>query len=296
MSPAVAAGAGERTAADLLHAAQARLAETGVATPRRDARLLLAAAMAVGETALLIDPDRPVTADAANRFESFVDRRAARMPVSRILGEREFWSLAFAIGPGVLDPRPDSETLVEAALAHVDAAPAGRRGAWRALDLGTGSGCLLLALLSELPNATGLGLERDPDAAALARANAACHGLDDRAEIRAEGWAGLSDGRFDLIVANPPYVPTAEIARLTPEVAEHDPVGALDGGPDGLDAYRDLAPRLAGWLAPGGQAFLEVGRDQGGDVQALLRTAGLRIPAGVCDLAGTLRCVRAAGK
>lgn len=287
---------GKRTADDLLQAAQGRLAEVGVATPRRDARLLLAVAMGIDETALLTDPDLAVSAEAAARFQGFVDRRQARMPVSRILGEREFWSLAFRIGPGVLDPRPDSETLVEAALAHVDAAPAGRGGAWQVLDLGTGSGCLLLALLWELPNATGLGLERDPDAAALARANAARQGLQDRAEVRAADWDTLEGERFDLILANPPYVPTAEIAGLDPEVAQHDPMGALDGGPDGLDAYRALVPKLAGWLAPGGHAFLEAGRGHAADVQALLRAAGLRTPAGVCDLAGTLRCVRAAAE
>ena len=287
---------GKRTADDLLQAARSRLSAAGVATPRRDARLLLAAAMGIDETALLTEPAHPVSADAAARFDEFVDRRRARMPVSRILGEREFWSLSFQIGPGVLDPRPDSETLVEAALAHVDAAPAGRSGAWRVLDLGTGSGCLLLALLSELPNATGLGLERDSEAAALARANAARHGLRDRAEIRTEGWDTFAGSRFDLILANPPYVPTAEIARLDSEVAQHDPAGALDGGPDGLDAYRALAPKLSRWLAPGGQAFLEAGRGHAPDVQALLRAAGLRTPAGVCDLAGTLRCVRAAAE
>jgi release factor glutamine methyltransferase len=294
VSPGGSADADDRTATGLLRAAAERLADAGVETPRRDARALLVAAMDVEETALLTDPDLPVGAAAAERFGDFVARREARMPVSRILGEREFWSLAFRIGPGVLDPRPDSETLVEAALAHVDAHAAGRSGAWRVLDLGTGSGCLLLALLSDLPRATGLGLERDPDAAALARANAARHGLDARAEIRAADWYTLEGDCFDLILANPPYVPTAEIAGLDDEVARHDPLGALDGGPDGLDAYRALAPKLPGWLAPGGQAFLEVGHDQGPAVQALLRAAGLRTPAGVCDLAGTLRCVRAA--
>ncbi len=295
MSRAGAAEAGEASAAALLRAAAARLAEAGVDGPRRDARALLAAALGLDEAALLSDPDLRVPADAADRFQSFVDRRAARMPVARILGQRAFWSLDFAIGPGVLDPRPDSETLVEAALAQVGAMAAGRSRAWRVLDLGTGSGCLLLALLSELPRATGLGLERDPDAAALARANAARHGLADRAEIRQAAWADLGDADFDLIVANPPYVPSQQIARLAPEVARYDPTSALDGGPDGLDAYRELAPRLAGWLAPRGQAFLEVGHDQGAQVQALLRGAGLRTPTGVCDLAGALRCVRAAG-
>ncbi|MBK1670490.1 protein-(glutamine-N5) methyltransferase, release factor-specific [Rhodovibrio sodomensis] len=280
----------------MLRAAAERLATAGVDAPRRDARALLAAAAGHDEAALLASPELGIARDAAERFRSFVDRRAARMPVARILGAREFWSLNLAIGPAVLDPRPDSETLVEAALAHVDASPAGRAGGWRVLDLGTGSGCLLLALLSELPRATGVGLERDADAAALARANAARHGLDARAAIRRDGWAELDAGaRFDLIVANPPYIPTDEIAQLGPEVARYDPAGALDGGPDGLDAYRDLVPRLAGWLAPGGQAFLEVGHDQGRAVQDLLRAAGLRLPAGVCDLAGTLRCVRAAG-
>jgi release factor glutamine methyltransferase len=289
------AGVETSTADTLLRAAGARLAAAGVEAPRRDARLLLAAAMQLDEAALLTDPARPVPSRSAARFEASVTRRVARMPVSRILGEREFWSLSFRIGPAVLDPRPDSETLVDAALAHIDATAAGRAGAWRVLDLGTGSGCLLLALLSELPNATGLGLERQPGAVALARANAARLGLDSRAEIRGDCWTTLSGARFDLIVANPPYVPTAEIARLAPEVARYDPPGALDGGPDGLDAYRDLVPRLPGWLAPRGQAFLEVGHDQARRVQALAQAAGLRTPAGVCDLAGTLRCVRAAG-
>jgi release factor glutamine methyltransferase len=282
------------TAEQLLRAAAARLTEGGVETPRRDARALLAAAMQLDDAALLADPDRPVAAAAASRFDDYVAKRAARMPVSRILGRREFWSLELEIGRNVLDPRPDSETLVDAALAHVDASDAGRGAAWRVLDLGTGSGCLLLALLSELPAGTGLGLERDPGAAAIARANAERHGLGTRAEIREASWQALAGPRFDLIVANPPYVPSGEIPGLAPEVARHDPAGALDGGADGLAAYRDLAPRLAGWLAPEGQAFLEVGHDQGRAVQALLQAEGLRTPAGVCDLAGALRCVRAA--
>jgi release factor glutamine methyltransferase len=294
VSVAVTARRLDTPATALLQAAAARLAEAGVEAPRRDARALLAAAMRLDETALLADPDRAVDEASADRFQGFVDRRAARMPVSRILGKREFWSLDLAIGSGVLDPRPDSETLVESALAHVDADPAGRDGAWRVLDLGTGSGCLLLALLSELANATGLGLERDPGAAAIARTNAERHGLAARAKIWEASWQEPTGARFDLIVANPPYVPRGEIPGLAPEVSRYDPAGALDGGPDGLDAYRDLAPRLAGWLAPGGQAFLEVGYDQAGPVQGLLRAAGLRTPAGVCDLAGTLRCVRAA--
>ncbi|WP_338112200.1 peptide chain release factor N(5)-glutamine methyltransferase [Rhodovibrio salinarum] len=289
VDPAAAVSAGA-----LLDIAQLRLAAAGVDAPRRDARLLLAAAMEVEEAALLADPGRCVAVEAAQRFADYLEQRVTRRPVSRILGVREFWSLTFEIGPGVLDPRPDTETLVEAALAHVDASGHGREAAWRVLDLGTGSGCLLLALLSELPNATGLGLERDPEAAAIARANAARHGLDTRAQVRAEAWEEVEGAQVDLIVSNPPYVRRGEIQDLAPEVTRYDPWSALDGGPDGLDAYRDLVPRLAGWLAPGGQVFLEVGHDQGGEVQALLQGAGLRTPAGVCDLAGNLRCVRAA--
>jgi release factor glutamine methyltransferase len=281
------------TVAGALDAAARRLAAAGVDGPRRDARALLAAAMGLGESALLADPDRPLGPGAAAAFERDVARREARAPVSRILGVREFWSLDLAISPAVLDPRPETETLVDAALAQVDAAPAGRAGAWRVLDLGTGSGCLLLAVLSELPNARGLGLERDADAAALARANARRHALDGRAEVRAGDWSDLAGGAFDLVLANPPYVPSGEIDRLAPEVRDHDPKGALDGGPDGLDAYRALGTRLAGWLAPGGLACLEVGAGQAPAVQGLLRAAGLRTPAGVCDLAGELRCVRA---
>jgi release factor glutamine methyltransferase len=210
--------------------------------------------------------------------------------VSRILGRRGFWSLELAIGPAVLDPRPDSETLVQAVLDRCR----DRTAALRILDLGTGSGCLLLALLSELPNAGGVGLERAGDAAALARANTERCGLADRAEIRTEDWRlWTADARFDVVVCNPPYIATAQIDALAPEVARFDPRGALDGGADGLDAYRALAPRTAALLAPDGLAVFEVGAGQADAVAALLRAAGLRTYPPLCDLAGTPRCVPA---
>lgn len=284
------APAAEATAAQALEAAAQRLAAAGVAGPRRDARLLLAHALEVPDARLLAEPETAVNAGAAARFEALLARRAAREPVSRILGRRDFWSLDLAVTPAVLDPRPETETLVEAMLARI----ADRTAPLRVLDLGTGSGCLLLALLSELPNARGLGLERDPEAAAVARANAARHGLQDRAEVRQDDWSARGpEARFDVVVANPPYVATGEIDRLAPEVAGYDPRGALDGGADGLAAYRDLAPRLPGWLAAHGLAALEVGRGQADEVQDLLQRSGLHTPIGVCDLAGDLRCVLA---
>jgi len=278
-----------KTVQDALDAAAGRLAAAGVEAPRREAQLLMAHARACTLARVLADAEDPLDADGAAAFDAAVRQRAARKPLSRIVGSREFWSLEFRLGPAVLDPRPDSETLVRAVLDRV----ADRGAPLRLLDLGTGSGCLLLALLQELPNAGGLGLDRDPAAAEAARANAAALGLAGRAEIRCADWADGLDGRFDVVVCNPPYVATHEIDTLAPEVARYDPRGALDGGLDGLDAYRALAPRLDGWLAADGLAALEVGQGQAEAVAALLRAAGLRSPASVCDLAGVPRCVLA---
>ncbi len=282
--------AGPATVGRLLDAASSRLAAAGVAEPRRDARLLLAAALESSAATLLARDDLVVDAGVAARFDGHVARRAEREPVSRILARREFWSLPFRLTPAMLDPRPDSEALIEAALALVP----DRAAPLRLLDLGTGSGCLLLALLSELPRATGLGIDRDPDAVAGAAANARALDLASRAAFRPGDWgAGLAE-RFDLVVANPPYIPDGEIATLAPEVARYEPRGALAGGADGLDAYRVLAGQLGDLLAAEGHAVLELGRGQDAAVAALLRAAGLEIRGFRHDLGGVVRCVVAA--
>jgi release factor glutamine methyltransferase len=206
---------------------------------------------------------------------------------SRLLGAAEVWGLPFRLSPGTLVPRPDTETLVAAALALVPdrAAPV------RILDLGTGSGCILVALLHELPAATGLGIDRHLSAAAAARNNARANGVADRALFALSDWDEAVEGRFDLVVSNPPYIPRADIAGLDPEVAHHDPGAALDGGPDGLDSLKVVLRAAARLLAPGGHALAEFGHDQADAVSALAREAGLNPVEILRDMAGHRRAV-----
>ena len=287
-----------------------RLTAAGIGNPRLEARLLLAAALAVEPVAVFGYPERLVTADEDNRITDSIRRRLNHEPLAHILGRREFWSLPFRVSPATLIPRPDSETLVQAALDWVrdmdcrvepgndepknvmpGLDPGIHGPAIRLLDLGTGSGCLLLAVLSELPEATGLGIDASPKALEVARLNAADLGLADRADFRQGNWAEGLEGPFDLILSNPPYIPTGDIPGLMPEVRDFEPASALDGGPDGLDAYRCLLPEFVRLLAPGGAAFLEVGQGQAPAVAALGRAAGLALLGLYPDLAGIERCV-----
>lgn len=271
------------TARDALRHGAARLAAAGVDSPRLDARLLLAHAAGLTQNALLREPDRIIDPAA---YEALLDRRAAREPVALILGWQEFWSLPFLVSGSTLVPRGDSETLIEAAL---HALP--RNAVGSVLDLGTGTGCLLLAALTEYPLAWGVGVDRNPAAAALARRNAAALGLGARAAFLCGNWANALRGRFDVVLSNPPYVRADEMAGLMPEVARFEPSGALLGGKDGLDAYRVILSALPGLLTPGGLAVLELGAGQAEPVTALARAAGLR-PAGIRpDLAGTPRAL-----
>lgn len=279
------------TIGDALKLGAARLASAGIAEPRREARLILALALRLEPAIILGYPERIVEADEIGRFLPLLERRAAREPFSRIAGRRQFWSLDLAISPDTLDPRPDSETLVETTLALLP----DRAAPLRVLDLGTGSGALLLALLSELPNAMGVGVDLLPSAAATGRRNAASLGLQGRALFLAGSWAdAISSGWADVIVANPPYIPTAEIEALAPEVARYDPHLALDGGPDGLSVYRALAGDMHRLLGPGGVVTLEIGAGQAVSVTELLVKAGLVLRAVGRDLAGIDRCVVAA--
>jgi release factor glutamine methyltransferase len=216
-----------------------------------------------------------------------VERRLAGEPVSRIVGIREFYGRPFHIDASTLDPRPDTETLIEAALSLVD-----REKPVKLLDLGTGSGCILVTLLAELPRATGIGVDRSLAALSIARANAEALGVAGRARFVAGDWLGSVEDTFDLVVVNPPYLSAAEMAELSPEVGAHDPEEALDGGPDGLSAYRSIAPCLGAVLRPRGIALFEIGHTQAEAVSRLLAEAGLRLEGGPWrDLAGRPRVV-----
>ncbi len=267
--------------------AAALLAAAGIEEPRLEARLLLAEAGRWPPEALLSRRAERLPDETRRRAEAMRERRRRREPAAHILGRREFWGLEFEVTPDVLDPRPDSETVIEAALSRIG----NRSASLRVLDLGTGTGCLLLAALSELPNARGLGVDLSVAAIEVAASNAERLGLCRRARFVAGDWGqGLSKG-FDVILCNPPYVPAGEIAGLQPEVALWEPALALSGGEDGLDAYRKLAPEVARLLLPAGFAAVEIGRDQGAAVGAIGERWGLSASRCVKDLGGRDRCL-----
>ena len=255
-----------QSARDLLHMAAARLTQAGVESARLDARILLAQAMGISREELIAGTRQP-TQEQEQIFRTLIARRSAREPLAYITGTKEFWSLDFKVGPGVLVPRPETETLIEAALAAFP----DRRAPLSIADLGTGSGALLLAALGEYPKARGVGFERSPAALAYARANLQAQGFAERGEIVAADWNDVREQRFDLIFSNPPYIPSAEIFALEPEVRLHEPHAALDGGTDGLDAYRALADLLPRQLRPGAVAVLELGYGQVEQVEPLFR-------------------------
>jgi release factor glutamine methyltransferase len=236
---------------------------------------------------LLRDPRALVPAPAAARFAGLLRRRLAHEPMALLRGEQGFWSLNFQVSPATLIPRADSEALVEAALAAFPNAAA----PLRVLDLGTGTGCLLLAVLAERPEASGLGVDRVPAAAALARENARMLGLAGRARFLVADWAAPLAGQFDLVLCNPPYIESAAIPGLMPEVARHEPASALDGGADGLAAYRAVLAALPGLLAPGGLAVLELGAGQESAVSALAVARGLALRGCRPDLGGVVRAL-----
>ena len=265
----------------------ARLAAAGIEDARSEAWLLLAIATGRSRAELVAGAQAPLDPVEEERLEALAARRLAREPMAYIVGEREFWSLPLQVGPAVLVPRPESETVVEAALAEVR----DRSAPLRILDLGTGSGCLLLALLSELPHASGLGVDRSAEALVIAVHNAARLGLAGRAAFCEGDWGRGLAGPFDLIVSNPPYVARADAASLAPEVRAFEPEEALFAGPDGLCAYRALAPDCVRLLAKDGPTCLEIGQGQGAAVAEIMGGHGLRLVASRPDLAGIERCL-----
>lgn len=246
--------------------------------------MLLAHVLACREEDLLRDPRAAVPDERGVTFAALLRRRAARAPMAHLLGRAGFWTLELEVSRDTLIPRADSEAIVEAALE-------GFADGGRVLDLGTGTGALLLAVLAERPASWGLGIDRAPGAARLAARNAAAHGLAGRAAFLAGDWDAAIAGRFDLVLSNPPYIPHDDIAALMPEVARHEPPLALDGGADGLDAYRRIVARLPALLAPGGRAVLELGIGQRAAVEGLAAAAGLRCLGARADLGGVERAL-----
>jgi release factor glutamine methyltransferase len=286
-------GSGGRTVEDIRRVLTARLKAAGNDSPELDARLLAGAALGLDLTGLITAANRTLTATESDHLETLAQRRLAGEPVARILGIREFWGLPLKLSGATLVPRPDTETVVERALELLRTDGAIDRPL-RLADLGTGSGAILLALLSELPNARGFGTDISTDALETARGNAARLALADRATFVACDYAGGLSGPLDLIVSNPPYIRSADIAGLATEVRDHDPRAALDGGVDGLDAYRVLIAQSAALLAPNGLLVVEAGRGQSGDIEALMTAAGLTTAGPPkADLAGIPRAVSA---
>lgn len=274
---------------DFIRSAETRLTVAGIDNPSLDARILIAQALHLDRAQLLSRSARVLEEPEIRDLDALIARRSKREPVGRILGAREFWSLSFGLNEATLEPRPDSETLVEAGLNVLRRASSSQP--LRILDLGTGTGCLLLALLHELPNATGLGIDRAARAVEQATKNAEQLDLKPRAEFKVNDWLTGIDEPFDLIISNPPYIAEASIPTLIPEVRAHDPLLALNGGTDGLAAYRLLIPALPRVLKPNGFAVFEIGDGQTNDVTRLFESAGFKNIQTRRDLNGIERCL-----
>ncbi|MBM9401735.1 peptide chain release factor N(5)-glutamine methyltransferase [Gluconacetobacter azotocaptans] len=277
--------AGHQVPGPLLAEGAERLRAAGLDNPRREARLLMAHVLRTDLAGLLARQNVDMAASRA--FFDAVGRRAAHEPIAYITGHAGFWSLDLETSPATLIPRPDSETLIEALLHHRP----DRASVRSVLDLGTGTGCLLLAALSEYDDAWGLGVDIAPDAARLAARNARRTGLGARCAMINGSWTSAIQGRFDVVFSNPPYIPHGDLPGLMPDVRDHEPPRALDGGMDGLDAYRILTAALPSLLAHGGIAIFEIGIDQERDMPMLARQAGLEILDVRADLGGIPRAV-----
>lgn len=278
----------------LLRDAAVALTAAGIDNARFEARLLLAHAAGVTIEWLVAHGDEAPPPSVVEALRALTARRIRREPMAYVTGEREFWGLPFKVSPAVLVPRPDSETLIEAALALMP----GRTEPWRIVDLGVGSGCLLLTLLREFPNARGVGLDASAEALSVAQYNADALGVAARTHLvrgdwRLQGWAGQLGGPFDLLVSNPPYIETEAIDGLMPEVARFEPRLALDGGGDGLAAYRIIADQAAGLVVHGGRVLIEAGEGQVTDISKLLSAAGFAVGGPWKDLGGIDRIVPA---
>jgi release factor glutamine methyltransferase len=282
--------AATRTIAAARHALAEKFRQAGIDSADADARILMAHALGIDRAELMANGERALSAEDTKAIDALAARRLKREPVSRIFGEREFWTLTLMVTPDVLVPRPETETVIETAL---DALQTLKLEKLRILDIGTGSGALLLALLHEFPNAVGTGTDISAATLDTARANAARNDLGPRSTFIVCDIAAGVPGPFDLIVSNPPYVARGDIATLAPEVRDYDPALALDGGADGLDGYRAIAGQARNLLAPGGRLIVELGAGQEPAVRALFTKAGLNVAAVHDDLAGIPRALSA---
>ena len=280
------------TVAAKRHAVTEMLRQAGIESPDTDARLLIGHALGLDRTALMTNGDRLLRADEIAAIDTLAGRRLGHEPVSRIIGRKDFWSLPLDVSDAVLVPRPDTETVVEAALDYIERESL-RLAPLRLLDIGTGSGALLLALLTELKDAEGVATDISPAAIDVARGNAERLGLSSRCRFVVCDIATGVTGPFDLIVSNPPYVEHSDIATLEPEVRDYDPALALDGGIDGLDAYRAIASQAIHLLAPGGRLIVELGAGQEHAVRGLFTGSGLTVNGARADLAGIPRALSA---
>jgi release factor glutamine methyltransferase len=270
-----------------LNTAKQLLQKKGITSAFLDAELLLAHALGVTREKIICYPELILSDEQITKFEELIQRRASREPMAHILGRREFWGRDFKVNKHTLDPRPDSETLIEGAL---DLYP-DRNQNLRIIDFGTGTGCLLLTLLAEFQNANGLGVDISEDALVVAKENSCNLGLAKRSQFIVSRWGKEVQGKYDLIISNPPYIKSSDIEGLEPEVAEYEPKSALDGGISGLKCYEDLAPYIASIISDNGFAILEFGMGQDNDVKAILESVGLTFVAFRKDLAGIIRCV-----
>ena len=270
------------TVAEAIRAGVDQLTEAGIASPARDARWLMAASLKIPRDRLTLHLNDALSAETGSKFAAHLRSRASRMPVSRIIGERDFWGRSFEVTPATLDPRPETETLVELALSKPFS---------RVLDLGTGTGCILISLLAERPESTGVGTDISEEAVLVAGANAERHGVSDRLILPLSDWYADIGGRFDLIVSNPPYIALDEMESLSPEVRDHDPRSALTDEEDGLTAYRRIAEGALTHLVPGGRLLVEIGPTQAAAVSECFRQAGLESVVVSSDLDGRDRVV-----
>ena len=261
-----------------------KLKAVGIESASLDARLLAGHVLGLDRVRILSQSEREISASDVAAVMALIERRAKRESVGRIIGRREFWGLEFGLNEATLEPRPDSETLVEGVLRQAPRAK-------RVLDLGTGTGCLLLALLHEMPEATGLGIDVSARAVEQARANAMALGLAERSAFREGNWFAGVEEKFDVIVSNPPYIPAGDIAGLMPEVREYDPMLALEGGADGLAPYRIMVPQMRAFLNTGGVAAVELGIGQADEVKRLFEKAGFKAIEAWRDLGRVERCV-----
>lgn len=275
------------TLQDTLRHAVLTLQQAKIETASLDARILLQHVLHLSREQLLLAMDDVLGPEQEEAFYALLERRAKRQPVAQLIGKREFWGMEFKVTSDTLDPRPDSETLIEAVLGQCR----DRRKHYKILDLGTGTGCLLLSLLNELTNATAIGVDISEAALAVAKENTIAFGMQSRVAFLASHWCEKVMGTFDIIVANPPYIPSKSIALLAPEVAQYEPGLALDGGEDGLDCYRKIVPTLPRIMADEGIAALEIGIGQQTAVAELAIKAGIQVHAMRRDLSGTVRCV-----